>query len=1033
MSSVSPIVLMLFLLSGATGLVYELVWTRELIFVFGGTTHAISTVLVAFMGGLGLGSYLAGRFSRRVANPGRAYGAIEIIIGVYALAVPLLLNLADPIYRAIYPTVATEPWLLTAARFMVGAGVLLVPTTLMGATLPLLVRYVTQHAGQAARWVGVLYGINTLGAVAGTLATGFYLIPVLGLTVTTGSAAGLNIAIGIAALVLFRRPARESAAAADASQGSPTAGNASDARAAQRTEGRRGRKAAGNPAWADADALLRRIVLATFALSGFAAMVYQIAWTRALILSIGSSTYSFTCILATFIFGLALGSLIVARWVDRWRDPVYVVGVLQLAVGAAAVLIQPIFGLLPYAVHAIVNRNPESHATVLALEFGLVAAITLVPTVLLGMLFPLITRIIASADRDPAAAAGRAYAINTLGTVIGSFLAGFVMIRGEWRYDIEGALLESSGLGAQNSIIVAALASAAVGALLMALARGDRERPSGQRYGGIVGFAIVGVVGLISSQWDKEALLTGPFRRGYDPSVVKDTYQVDYLADGVDMTVAVSHARMDIRTLSLSVNAKSDASTSLGDMTTQLLLGHLPALMTPEARRVCVIGLGSGMTVSAIARHPQVERIDCIEISEEVIRANEYFAPFCDDVLRRDPRVRVIRNDGRNHLLLTTETYDLIVSEPSNPWIAGVANLFTREFFQICERKLRRGGAMCLWLQGYTISLDDFRLVVRTLNETFPFVSVWATSPTDYAMVAGREPFRVPLETFAGRISTPSVRSDLYRIAHTRPHDVLGRYLLSGEALRAWTGPGPIHTDDNAILEFSAPRQLYRRADHEIALSLAERAESPLRSVVAGDAGDPRWQRLLAETDGAREARKLRIAADSASRAGNDAMAARLLFQALERDPTHFDALTRLLDYRRLLASPESAGLTFDADAFIAAFEKVRFPTRADPLGESVEQITTRLREEAAYHAKAGRMALALAALAEAHDLTPANADVTIEYAAALHTAGSTAAAVELLLAEVAAGRVTMEGVRETAALESLRSAPEFGAAAWPK
>ncbi len=1032
MSSVSPIVYVLFVLSGATGLVYELVWTRELIFVFGGTTHAISTVLVAFMGGLGLGSYLAGRFSKNARNPGRVYGAIEIIIGVYALAVPLLLNLADPIYRAIYPSVATEPWLLTAARFVVGAGVLLVPTTLMGATLPLLVRYVTLHAGQAARWVGVLYGINTLGAVGGTLATGFYLIPVLGLTVTTGTAAGLNIAIGVAALALLRRPAGPPPAVADAGNGTPEAPKSPDAKRKELTDDRRKHQPLQKPLW-DTEALLRRVVLVTFALSGFAAMVYQIAWTRALILSIGSSTYSFTCILATFIFGLALGSLIVARWVDRWRDPVYVVGVLQLAVGAAAVLIQPLFGVLPYAVHAIVNRNPESHATVLALEFGLVVAITLVPTVLLGMLFPLITRIIAGADRDPAAAAGRAYAVNTLGTVIGSFLAGFVMIRGEWRYDIEGALLESSGLGAQNSIIVAALASAAIGALLMALARGDRERPSGQRYGGIVGFAIVGVVGLLSSQWDKEALLTGPFRRGYDPSVVKDTYQVDYLADGVDMTVAVSHARMDIRTLSLSVNAKSDASTSLGDMTTQLLLGHLPALMTPEARRVCVIGLGSGMTVSAIARHPQVERIDCIEISEEVIRANEYFAPFCDDVLRRDPRVRVIRNDGRNHLLLTNETYDLIVSEPSNPWIAGVANLFTREFFQICERKLRPGGAMCLWLQGYTISLDDFRLVVRTLNETFPFVSVWATSPTDYAMVAGREPFRVPLETFAGRISTPSVRSDLYRIAQTRPHDVLGRYLLSGEALRAWTGPGPIHTDDNAILEFSAPRQLYRRADHEIALSLAERAESPLGAVVAGDGNDPRWQRLLAETDGAREARKLRIAADSASRAGDDAMAARLLFQALERDPTHFDALTRLLDYRRLLASPDAAGLTFDADAFIAAFEKIRFPTRADPLGESVEQITTRLREEAAYHAKAGRMALALAALAEAHDLTPANADVTIEYAAALHTAGSTAAAVELLLAEVAAGRVTMERVRETAALESLRSAPEFGAAAWPK
>lgn len=204
-------------------------------------------------------------------------------------------------------------------------------------------------------------------------------------------------------------------------------------------------------------------------------------------------------------------------------------------------------------------------------------------------------------------------------------------------------------------------------------------------------------------------------------------------------------------------------------------------------------------------------------------------------------------------------------------------------------------------------------------------------------------------------------------------------------------------------------------------------------AVVSGDAADPRWKRLLAETDGARAARGLRIDADRASRAGDDATAARLLFQALERDPTHFDVLSRLLDYRRLLASPDSAGLTFDADGFVAAFERVRFPTRADPLGESLEQITARLREEAAYHSRDGRMALALAALAEAHDLTPADADVIVEYAAALHSGGSTAAAVELLLAEVAAGRVTMERMRKDAALASLRSAGEFNSAEWPE
>src|SRR5262245_41700452 len=202
----NPIVYLLFVLSGAAGLVYELVWTRELIFVFGGTTHAISTVLVAFMGGLGLGSFLAGKFSRAIGEPGRLYGLIEIAIGLYALAVPTLLGLAEPLYRALYPSVAEKQAILTLVRFGVGALVLIVPTTMMGATLPILVRHVAQHAGDAARWVGIMYGINTLGAVVGTLATGFFLIPSMGLRATTWLAAGTNIGIGLIALGVLRAP-----------------------------------------------------------------------------------------------------------------------------------------------------------------------------------------------------------------------------------------------------------------------------------------------------------------------------------------------------------------------------------------------------------------------------------------------------------------------------------------------------------------------------------------------------------------------------------------------------------------------------------------------------------------------------------------------------------------------------------------------------------------------------------------------------------------------------------------------------------
>lgn len=981
----------LFILSGASGLVYELVWTRELIFVFGGTTHAITTVLVAFMGGLGLGSYVAGRLAHRLAHAGRAYGVLEICIGIYALLLPLLFRFAEPIYRALYQGAGDHLWLLTAARFLISAMFMLVPTTLMGATLPVLVRHVAPADGRVGLAVGLLYGINTLGAVLGTTLAGFLLMPALGLTATSRLAAAANILIGLAALWLLRERSPQVAR--------QTAADRDTERAAAPSE---------------IDPSLRRAALAAFAFSGFAAMVYQVAWTRALVQVIGSSTYAFTCILSAFILGLAAGSMLMARYVDRLREPVFWIGVLQVVIGASALFVTLVYAQVPGLVYGIVERHSNNYLVLLAFQFAVVTAVTLVPTLMMGALYPLVTRTITAGSGDPAAAAGRAYGVNTLGTICGAFLAGFVMIR-------------SDVLGAQYSIVTMAVLNGLLGALLLRITRTD-DAPVAQRVGpAAAALVLVVLLASLSTAWDRQVMVSGPFRLGRDPSIVSDVFETRYLADGVDATVAVTVHRENPEAVTLLVNAKPDASTGLPDMSTQLLLGHLPSLLAEKTDNACVIGLGSGMTVAALTRYPQYRRIDCAEICEEVIKAHEYFAPFCYNMLGnidpngRDPRIEVIRADGRNHLLLTDRTYDVIVSEPTNPWIAGVANLFTLEYFELVDRRLSPGGTFCLWVQGYSTSEHTFRTILRTVMLRFPFVTMWRTVGNDYVLICGREPFRAPLARVAQRFHTPAVRLDLYRIAHGDLHRVLGRFITSGRPLHDWAAQGDIHTDDNAFLEFTAAREMYTRQPADIAASLFAIERSPFEEVLDHDPGEP-WQRELAERIPTMfEARRLWLSWQRMQLEGitvEDAVAN--IFRAYALDPGNVEIASDLHDARGVLVAPGPAPATPTQIRILERIEALRWPTRAPLTGTDFDGLATYLRNAAETEVARKRYGNAVSYLDEARALCPGRPDIALDYLSALVLDGQGDRARAALAEALSGGLVSIETVRAAPSLSAL-------------
>ncbi len=998
--SVIKLLYVLFFISGGTGLVYELVWVRQLTFVFGGTTYAVTTVLVAFMGGLGLGSYLGGRISRHLSQPGRAYGVLEIAIGLYALVVPTLLSVAEPLYRSAYPHVMETGWLLTAMRFAISGMVLLIPTTCMGATLPLLVRFCAEMGGEFGGKVATLYGTNTLGAVFGTVATGFIFIPALGLATTTVSAALANLAVGVIALLALRSaPAGAGEAAAR-----PAAGGAVPSAAARRA----------------ADSVLsaaqRRMVLVVFAISGFAAMVYQIAWTRALVMSLGSSTYSFTCILAAFILGLALGSFAVTRLVDRWERPILVFGVIQLLIGGVVVLIAPAYGWIPHLVHRLVLGVGSAYDLLLALEFVLVIAITFVPTFLMGAAFPLVTRLCAAGQADAAAATGRAYAVNTLGTISGSFLAGFVLIR-------------SDVLGVQSSIIAASLLNALAGAVLVQAALAPAERTLRRRGAVLAAVAIVPLVGIGAGRWDPIVLAAGAYLPTARVSELRASDEMVYYAEGVDMTVAVMRSREVPDLMSLRVNGKPDASTLPTDMPTQLLLGHLPALLAPEAREVCLIGLGSGISLGALALHERFQRLDCVEISAEVVRAAEFFAPYNQDAFRRDPRVRMIHADGRNHLALTDRTYDLVISQPSNPWMAGVSNLFTREFFALCEARLRPGGLACVWLQGYMMSLENFRMIVRTLMEVFPFVSLWETSESDYLFIAGRQPPAVPLERVLERLNDPHIRADLYRGACGRPVRVLACFVTAGEPLRRWAAGAPVHTDDNALLEFSAPRYVYRGESRTISSRLSEIQGSPFEQVVIVRESEPAHQELRRRTEEALEARRLFEEARQVATYGDAENALRLLVRSCRQDPGRMSAWELLNGIAEAIVRQQS-GLPA-TPRLVSLFEEIRTlpgPTLAPPRTRTLAEVAEYNLERARRNCQEHGWERAAAYLEEARELVPDHAEALILSAAVLVRLNRSEEAFWLMREAVAAGRVDPQRFYEEELLAPARGDPRFRA-----
>lgn len=771
-----------FFVSGACGLVYEVVWTRMLGLTMGHTVYSLSTVLTAFMGGLALGSSWGGRLADRARNPLQVYGILEAGIAVACLAVPMLIAAAEPLFGWSYRALWDMPTAFTLVRFGVCALILLIPTTLMGATLPVLSRYFVRRESFGAS-LGALYALNTLGAAAGACMTGFWLIPNLGQTGAILLAAAGNIAVALASLAVARRPDP----APLIQPVVPAAGAAATGTAA-------------------AFALPAARVGLVLGLSGFASMVYQVAWTRVLSLNIGSSTYAFTVIVTAFILGLGLGSLLAAALTDRVRSLTRVYAGTQLVIAIAALAIVPVFGELPSWLRGMFQTHGKDFADSFAMlhltEFAIVFALFLVPTLVMGATFPLAAKLVTHDFTQVGRSVGRVYAANTVGAILGSFGGGFVLLP---LCGLQGAI----EAGAAVNLAAAALAMRGSARLLMVA--------------GALAFGLPPLFGAhLLPRWDARVLDSGVYLYAIkqvsgerddgagdsgDGPTGKGGYRPVFFREGVSATVSVY--RRDARSVALRINGKTDASTT-GDLPTQLLVGHLPMMIAPNIDRVLVIGLGSGLTLGAMSRYP-AQSLDYVELCPEVDEAARlHFKDFNGDAFR-DPRVRAIINDGRNHVALTDRVYDVISSQPTNLWIAGVGSLFTQEYFRQCRARLAAGGVLCQWLQAYKLGPEDFRSVLATFRTVFPECTLWEPKPGgDYALIGFTTPLHFDLDRAAERFAREAVKQDLRRVCVHRWQDLCGYLILGPEQIQALAEGATLNTDDRAFLEFSTPRSVYR-------------------------------------------------------------------------------------------------------------------------------------------------------------------------------------------------------------------------------
>ena len=765
----------LFFVSGATALIYEVLWSKHLTLLFGSTTQAQTVVLAVFMGGLAIGNRVFGGRAASRRQPLTWYGGLEVGIGVYAFAFFGCYQAADGAFVAWGSRWLDSPLSLLALKGGLSVVLLLPPAILMGGTLPVLAAWLESRYADAARWSVRFYSLNTFGAVLGAWLAGFYLVEWLGMIASLQVTAAANVLAGLAALGLDRLPE-----AASSTAGTVKTDSVSPSPLAE-----------GAP---KVDTRWVGCLLVAF--TGAVSIGLETLSSRALALVFGASLPAFSVMLISFILGIGVGSAVIASSrVRHWPRELTTYGLLLLAAGVMTGWVLAIGpGLDAYrALCTGLGRTEMGYRYQLVLNAFMAILVLGLPAALLGAVLPLWMREGAGEGDSLARRVGRLLTWNTLGAVLGAVLTGFVLMPG---LGLRGAILFLALLLTLAAVVLAAVRICRWSALI----------------------ALVAMAGVASSwgwggaHW-RVILNSGIFRMretDVDRTLMKSrakNVRLLFYEDAPDATVSVEKNDLDPSgEVGLRINGKNDAS-SISDLSTQYLLAHLPLMCRPEIQTVFVFGFGSGITAGALLGHP-VKSIVVAENCAPVLRASRWFDPWNRGVLT-NPVTRICREDARTVLKLTPERFGVIISEPSNPWTAGIGNVFSQEFFELASARMRPDGIMAQWFHLYEINDGIIRMVLRAFQSVFPYMEIWDASPGDIILLGSKQPWVSNASAYERIFTRPGPRADLARIGLRSARDLYARQLASQTTAFAIPGPGPSPSDEFPLLESAAPQAFF--------------------------------------------------------------------------------------------------------------------------------------------------------------------------------------------------------------------------------
>jgi spermidine synthase len=775
------IVYLLFFLSGSAALMYQIIWVRSFSLIFGGSHLAVTTVLTVFMGGLALGSYLVGRYAQRYSSsPLRLYGWIELGIALSAVFCMLLIKTFPSIYIPLANFIPESAFYLTTIRILFVAFAIIIPTTLMGATLPLLSGFLARQKKIIGLHLSLLYAINTLGAVVGAAVAGFLLLPNISVSTTAMIAVSLNLLVGMACMqpYLFKKFDDENppSSAPFQEKSSLTPNNASDN-------------------------FVAKAILIGIGISGFCALGYEVLWSRVLSIVIGASTYGFTIILVSFLAGIGCGSLFYgfinkySKQETNWKIARIGFGFIQIMIGIAALAVSVKLLDLPttksFVMKFLFSKDFSVFNARLFASIVVAFAYMFVPAFLMGIAFPMAGKIHALASSNTCRATGDVLSYNTIGAILGSALSGFLFIY---------------AVGIERSLQIFIILNIGLGITMLA----SLSKNHLIRWGVLCMPAFMLCIVLFYPQswklWNQKwfaVYKANEMEGNVTPQMLRSILantQVLYYGEGAQAIVS-SVKTGDYQ--GFITNGRTESSNTPADLQCVYTLGHLPMLLAKSPKNIFVLGTGAGVTLGATSVHPGVEKITLVEIEPKVLGVAKTFDRYNHNVLE-NPKLKVVFNDGRNFLLTTKEKFDVITADPIHPWFSGAGYLYTDEYFKLAASRLNTGGVICQWVPIYELTEANLKSILATFRKNFKYTMLWLTQ-YDAELVGSNDPILLDEVELERRINAPLVKKDLTSVHMGSARDFLSFFIMGNRSAEAFSHGGIINTDQNLYLEFSAP------------------------------------------------------------------------------------------------------------------------------------------------------------------------------------------------------------------------------------